>query len=220
MRAFVFNFTTQGYLNFAYRMFAYADIGNPDVVSSPLSPEFLVSAGFLTLISSGLSAGTDVSIRSMRKKGHISQRTENFIFAVLNLLTQMNGAFLSLQWNVPLFFGVCAEYGAKLGVIALDKMLSTKGNRFVLIHPAVSESAAANVKYLFDLEEALKVKDMTSEEFHSLAAQLDLGKAREEKYQYLKAGLKRNLAYFRSKIAQSLKLSCRGLKLVVEMGWW
>lgn len=162
LRAITVNNVVSSATGMVYRTFSW--LNSPESVSSPLSFEFLSGLAGMNLISSALTGVTDVSVRTLRKKGYVSQRSELLINSAFNFLAQMNNVFLGSGMNELLMYGLAVEWSAKAGISVLGRALPTQANKFVLIHPEVSDGEMRAIKYIHDLQEAAKIQDLTLEE--------------------------------------------------------
>ncbi len=214
-RALAVNFTLQAYQNFSYRLFAHA--ADPTNIASPMGWEYLLSAGGLAFTSSLATSGTDIGVRSLRKKGYISQRAELFTNSVLNLITQINGAMLGSGFMDFLPYGFAVEWGTKGILGVMGRYLPTRGNRFVLLHPAIPESDANNLKYIYDLQEAVKVRDMTFADARAMLDNLEIEATRIQKAIRLRASMQIYYERMQMHFVQIYRYACDQLMVLRKM---
>jgi hypothetical protein len=145
----------------------------PERIASPMSMEFLASLGGMTAIGAAFTGGGDVGLRQLRRKGYISGFTEIVICSAFNFLNQINNLMLGTGRTEFLPIGLGLEWTGKSIAFLAGKLLPTKSNRFVIIHPAMSSESAEQARKIFDLNESIKLDDMNTDRFRESFEKLE-----------------------------------------------
>jgi hypothetical protein len=153
----------------------------PDRIASPMSLEFLASLGGMTAVGAAFTGGGDVGLRQLRKKGYISGFTEIMICSAFNFLNQMNNLLLGTGNTTYLPIGLGIEWTGKAIAFMAGKLLPTKSNRFVILHPAMSTESVEQARKIFDLNEAIKLEDINTEKFRENFEKLEVKETEQVK---------------------------------------
>ncbi len=171
LKALAVNFSLSAGTGFSFRLLSW--FHNPQEVGNPLSLEFLAQLGGINAISGAATAGSDVGLRQMRKKGYISGYTETVIASSFNFIAQTNNMLLGSGNTEYLPIGLAIEWTTKAAVYLSGKLLPTRTNRFVIVAPGVNGEDLVQVKKMYDLEDSLKREDLHTDRFRDRVTGLD-----------------------------------------------
>jgi hypothetical protein len=148
---------------------------NPSNVASPFSLEFGAELMLgAPLLSSAANAATDIyGGRELRRKGYISTRTELIVNSVFNALTQMNMLLLGSGRTDLLVYGMAIEFVSKAVTAAAGRLLPSKGNHVVVVHPGIDQRDKKMVKYIAGVEDALMHEDVTLEKMRLMVTKAE-----------------------------------------------
>jgi hypothetical protein len=145
----------------------------PDRVASPMTFEFLSTLGGVTAVGAAVTAGSDVGIRQLRKKGYISGFTEIMMCSAFNFLNQFNNMLLGAGQMELLQYGLAVEWSIKSVAFLTGRLLPTKGNRIAIIHPLATEHESSQIKKMKDLNDAISTNDLSLDKFRETFAHID-----------------------------------------------
>jgi len=151
----------------------------PDRVASPMTFDFISTLGGVTAVGAAITAGSDVGLRQLRKKGYISGFTEILMCSAFNFMNQFNNMLLGAGQMELLQYGLGVEWSVKSIAFLTGRLLPTKGNRIAIVHPAASDYEAEQISKMVDLNDAIKANDLNLEKFREKFAALDTPSALE-----------------------------------------
>lgn len=136
------------------------------IQDSPASLAFLGELSGLLTVELMFSSYGDLAIRNLRRKGRLHPTMEYLFYQTFGTLGYFNLLRYSSGQIDPIFWtGLAVEWTGRSAMMLLSKVIPTKDNRFVIVHPAVGKE---NAEYVMALEESLKVRNYSMEEWQSL----------------------------------------------------
>jgi hypothetical protein len=167
VRSVAFNFTVW---NVAYRSIkkGLLHLGNPSGIASPIS-----SAGIAETLSIGgtsavIGALGGVGISGLAEKGYISKPAQNYLLWSLGIVGQVGHALQIAQHTGTAAWFLGTVWGAYGTIWAASKLLPTRNNRVVVMHPAIDAAQLSHIKKLEGITQTVSSKDMSETELKTL----------------------------------------------------
>ena len=167
VRSVAFNFTVW---NVAYRSIkkGLLHLGNPAGIASPIS-----SAGIAETLSIGgtsavIGAFGGVGISGLAEKGYISKPAQNYLLWSLGIVGQIGHALQIAEHTGTAAWFLGTVWGAYGTIWAASKLLPTRNNRVVAMHPAIDAAQISDIKKLEGITQTVNSKDMSEAELKTL----------------------------------------------------
>ncbi len=172
VRSMVYSFAVW---NLSYRSFkkGLLYLGDPTKLLNPIS-----SAGLWESISVGgfnavIGALGNTGISSLGNKGYISKMSQNYMLWSIGLIGQFGASFQLTEHFELAKWTLGAAWTASGIVWAASKLLPTKNNKIVAIHPAIDSDRIADIKKLEGITTTLQTQDFATEDLQKELIKLE-----------------------------------------------
>jgi hypothetical protein len=216
IKAMAVNFGIGAATGFLFRSLNWG--ATPDAIPGPLSMDFLATLGGMNFVSSIFTAGGDVGLHQLRKRGYITSRMEVLTASTFNLTAQLNNLLLGSGFTEFLPYGLALEWAPKAAIFALGKLLPTRKNRFFLIMPGLDKESVRQVRQVYDLQDSLSHTDLDSDKFRDMLKDFDADVKWTERVSKLWGETQKRIETIQEKWSIMWQSSCARLKSVLRKG--